>query len=106
MPGGVRLRGDAGRLFVDGRQVGNLYNWRFEGTDGNWKVIAAKYRLAEEVSGDVELQFILGRLEIRATGQFFTDCAADNEVHREPVEMRGSHAWITQTERIPTASSA
>lgn len=94
MPG-VTLSGDAGQVLLDGRQIGNLYRWKLEGVDGKWKATAVKYRLAEQVSGDVEFCFLLGQLEIRAVGQFFTDCLADNEVHREPVEIRGSHVWIT-----------
>jgi hypothetical protein len=91
----LRIRGDAGRVFVCGRQVGNLYAWCFTGGDGDWLVTAEKYRLAEIVEGDVDLVFTLGRLEIKATGRFIGDRATDNEVHRATVEVRGSHVWIT-----------
>lgn len=96
MIGGVRLLGrDALKVLVDGRQIGNVYRFSFEGKDGKWKVLGAKYRLAEEVSGDVEIRFLLGPdAELVGVGQFFMDCIADNEVHREPVEIRGSHVWI------------
>ncbi len=100
MIGGVRLSGDAGRILVGGKQVGNLYGWTFDGKDGRWKLTAAKYRLAEEVSGDVEFCFLLpGHTTLEATGQFFTDCIADNEVHREPVEVRGQHCRVTNQGR-------
>lgn len=99
---GVRLCGDAGKLFVGGRQVGNLYGWCFEGVDGDWKVTAQKYRLAEDVFGDVDLQFVRSGVVIRATGQYCALDSTDNEVHREPVEIHGSHVWIT--EAVPSGS--
>lgn len=98
----VRLSGDAARVLKDGRHIGNVYRWRFEGTHDDWRATAEKYRLAEEIDGDVEFCFFLGQIEIGAVGRFADGCIADGTVHRETVALRGFRSWIHQ----PIASNS
>ncbi len=86
---GVRLRGDAARVLRDGRQIGNIYRWRFEGLAGDWEAQAIKYRIEEDATGDIELSFFLGQNEIHAVGQFMGDVLPDGVMHREPVRLKG-----------------
>jgi len=93
---GVRLAGNAGRVFSEERQVGNLYRWRLDGVDGDWEAWAEKYRLIEAVQ-DVVFRFVLGEVEIEAAGRFASDVSADGLVHRETVCAKGDRIWLRQS---------
>lgn len=92
MPG-VRLRGDAARILSGGRQVGNLYRWKIEGQDGEWRAEAQKYRLNEEAD-EWEFCFFIGELAIGAIGRFVTVPTIDGAVHRDSVHLEGARIWL------------
>lgn len=101
----LRGYGEAARVLVDGRFIGNLYRWRLEARDDGWQATANKYRLAEEGT-DYEFRFFLGDIELHATGQFFMDVVCDDQVHRDAVVVKGStRIWNPQTELTQARSA-
>lgn len=99
---GVRLSGDAARVLVRGRWIGNLYRWSLEGQDGDWRATAAKYWLVEK-GEEMEFQFFLDQLELRGTGRITTKVVTDGNRYRETVEVKGNKIWVPML--TPSVSS-
>lgn len=84
-------------MFAGDKQVGNLYDWFFEGVNGDWTATAKKYRIEQE--GELEFRFYTkakkreDEVELIGIGSV-ESATADGVVHRESVRVKGTTAWV------------
>lgn len=93
------IRGDIAEVWRGDTKLGLLYQWTIHGTNGEWTGDALKYRLQSAGGGEVELRLFLtapggAALTILAHGHLVGDQAADGELHREAVSLRGTRLEV------------
>lgn len=94
--GGARLRGPVAELRARGCKAGLVYEWMFEGSRGEWRLEAERYKLDPLiVNGSREVQIVLeiGASRLIGKGTIWTDYEADGHSHRAIIIKGGQLQW-------------
>jgi len=94
--GGVRVRGPVAELRARGCKAGLVYDWVFDGSQGDWQLEAERYRLDPLIvngTREIEIDLEIGPGRLTARGTIWTDYEADGHSHRAIIIKGGELQW-------------
>ena len=93
----MHLPGQVAEVWQDGRQVGTVWDWVFDGHASKWTATADRQSFAGNFhGGDVEVRFLITAasehvFQLRGEGQVMEFVAGSRVKH--PCRMEGTRAW-------------